>query len=39
MPAHRKLEQFLDEYLDATGIRDQGKTPPSSAPLSAGLGS
>ena len=27
MPAHHKLEQFLDEYLDATGIRDQGKTP------------
>ncbi len=27
MPAHHKLEQFLDEYLDATGIRDQGKPP------------
>jgi site-specific recombinase XerD len=27
MPAHHKLEQFLDEYLDAAGIRDQGKTP------------
>jgi site-specific recombinase XerD len=27
MPAHHKLEQFLDEYLDAAGIRDGGKTP------------
>jgi site-specific recombinase XerD len=27
MPAHHKLEQFLDEYLTAAGIRDQGKTP------------
>ena len=27
MPAHHKLEQFLDEYLDAAGIRDSGKTP------------
>jgi hypothetical protein len=29
MPAHHKLEQFIDEYLDAAGIRDQGKTPSS----------
>jgi site-specific recombinase XerD len=27
MPAHHKLEQFLDEYLDAAGIRGAGKTP------------
>jgi site-specific recombinase XerD len=27
MPAHHKLEQFMDEYLDAAKIRDQGKTP------------
>jgi integrase/recombinase XerD len=27
MPAHHKLEQFLDEYLAAAGIRDQEKTP------------
>jgi hypothetical protein len=27
MPAHHKLEQFLDKYLDAAGIRDGGKTP------------
>jgi integrase len=27
LPAHHKLEQFLDEYLDATGTRDGGKTP------------
>jgi site-specific recombinase XerD len=27
MPAHHKLEQFLDEYLDAAGIRNQDKTP------------
>jgi integrase/recombinase XerD len=25
MPAHHKLEQFLDEYLDAAGIRNGGK--------------
>src|SRR6266446_2402671 len=27
MPAHHKLEQFLDEYLAAAGIREAGKTP------------
>jgi site-specific recombinase XerD len=27
MPAHHKLEQFLDEYLDAAGIADRDKTP------------
>jgi site-specific recombinase XerD len=27
MPAHHKLEQFLDEYVDAAGIRDGGRTP------------
>jgi site-specific recombinase XerD len=27
MPAHHKLEQYLDEYLTAADIRDQGKTP------------
>jgi site-specific recombinase XerD len=27
MPAHHKLEQFLDEYFDAAGIRETGKTP------------
>jgi hypothetical protein len=27
MPAHHKLEQSLDEYLAAAGIRDEGKTP------------
>jgi integrase len=27
MPAHHKLEQFLDEYLDAAGIREDGKAP------------
>src|ERR1700761_1415152 len=27
MPVHHKLEQFLDEYLDAPGIRDAGKSP------------
>jgi integrase/recombinase XerD len=27
MPAHDKLEQFLDEYLAAAAIRDQEKTP------------
>jgi integrase/recombinase XerD len=27
MPAHHKLEQFLDEYLAAAGIRDRDKTP------------
>lgn len=37
MPAHHKLEQFLDEYLAAAGIRDEGK-PPSSARRPGGLG-
>jgi site-specific recombinase XerC len=27
MPAHHKLEQFLDEYLAAAGIREESKTP------------
>jgi integrase len=27
MPAHHKLERFLDEYLAAAGIRDGGETP------------
>ena len=27
MPAHHKLEAFIDEYLDAAGIRGQGRTP------------
>ena len=27
MPAHHKLEQFIDEYLAAAGIREHGKTP------------
>jgi integrase len=26
MPAHHKLERFLDDYLDAAGIRDGGRT-------------
>jgi hypothetical protein len=28
-PAHHKLEQFLDEYLAAAGIREDGKSPSS----------
>src|SRR3954463_14110699 len=31
MPAHHKLEAFIDEYIAAAGIRDVGKGP-SSAP-------
>ena len=27
MPAHHKLEQFLDEYVAAAGIRGHDKTP------------
>ncbi len=27
MPAHHKLEAFIDEYLAAAGIREAGKTP------------
>jgi integrase len=27
MPAHHKLERFLDEYLEAAGIGDRDKTP------------
>jgi integrase len=34
MPAHHKLEAFIDEYLAAAGIRELGK-PPSSARRSA----
>jgi site-specific recombinase XerC len=29
MPAHHKLEAFIDEYLAAAGIREDGKPPPS----------
>jgi hypothetical protein len=29
---HHKLEQFLDEYLDAAGIREAGKNPSSAWP-------
>jgi integrase/recombinase XerD len=27
MPAHHTLEAYLDDYLDAAGIRDSGKSP------------
>jgi site-specific recombinase XerD len=27
MPAHHKLEHFLDEYIKAAGIGDEGKSP------------
>ena len=27
MPVHHKLEVFLDEYLDAAGLRGNGKGP------------
>jgi site-specific recombinase XerC len=27
MPAHHKLEAYIDDYLAAAGIRDAGKTP------------
>jgi hypothetical protein len=27
MPAHHKLEAFIDEYIDAAGIREDGKGP------------
>jgi len=27
MPTHHKLEAFIDEYLAAAGIREDGKTP------------
>jgi hypothetical protein len=26
MPAHRKLEDFIDDYITAAGIRDAGKS-------------
>ena len=29
MPAHHKLEHFIDEYLAAAGIREDGRTPSS----------
>ena len=28
MPAHHNLEAYLDAYIDAAGIRDDGKSPP-----------
>ena len=28
MPAHHKLEAYLDAYIEAAGIRDGGKSPP-----------
>jgi integrase len=31
MPAHHKLEQFLDEYLEAAGTGDHDKIPLSAA--------
>jgi integrase len=27
MPAHHTLEEYLDAYLDAAGLRDSGKSP------------
>jgi integrase len=27
MPAHHKLEAYLDEYLEVAGIRKQGRSP------------
>jgi integrase len=27
MPAHHKLEAYIDDYIAAAGIRDDGKTP------------
>ena len=27
MPAHHKLEAYIDEYIVAAGIRDDGKGP------------
>ena len=32
MPVHHKLEAFLDEYIRAAGIGDEGKSPLFSAP-------
>ena len=28
MPAHHKLEAFIDEYIDAAGIRERRQRPP-----------
>ena len=28
MPAHHTLEAYLDAYIEASGMRDAGKTPP-----------
>jgi integrase len=33
MPAHHKLEAFLDEYIKAAGIGDEAKSPSSARPL------
>ena len=36
MPAHHKLEAYLDEYLDAAEIRGQGRTPLFRSTIGAG---
>jgi hypothetical protein len=35
MPAHRKLEAQLDEYIKAAGIGDDGRAPSSAPPSAA----
>src|SRR5713226_8082056 len=36
-PAHHKLEHFIDEYLVAAGIREDGKTPLFRVDLCSGV--
>ena len=31
MPAHHNLEAYLDAYIKAAGVGEEGKSPPSSA--------
>jgi hypothetical protein len=35
MPAHHNLEAYLDAYIEAAGIRDDGKAPSSAPPPAA----
>jgi hypothetical protein len=35
MPAHHNLEAYLDAYIVAAGIRDDGKAPLSAPPSAA----
>lgn len=37
VPVHHKAEDYVDAYIDATGLTGKDKKPPSSAPSTAGV--